>query len=377
MNRALRHGLFDNVVIGPNPDETPLYAGGLLNPGKYPRYCRHYRRGKPYNINIHLDAAKLPQLASDGGAPFVYGGVYQDHFGHSIAEFMHRLWILEQGPYRDCTVLFVAKEKHLPVAGYFKDVMDYFGVKKWRILTEPHTVDRLIIAEQGKTLKRRSHPEYVRFLSRRAQKNQLFEGTYPEKIALMRGHMQSRRFLGEKHLENYLQQDGYRIFQPEKHPIDHQLRTIANARQIIVSDGSACHLFDLLPEIDAEVAFLARNRRATIGKTSLKAKVKKLACFKNARLLFVPNNLDGVPQKSRGLLYAPLGEIVSFLSGNGFISEDAPDIVEPLYFEDMKNYLTKRPGGLVGAKTLEDASIELLAKSVYSAKAAGFLSSWR
>lgn len=360
----LQFGVFRDVLIGPAVSSKPIYAGGLVNPLKYPRFCRHNRRGRPVNASTSL-TGHLLALTDEEGRPFVFGGVYQSHFGHCIAEFVHRLWILQKPEYAGCTVLFVARSAHLPPAPYFEDLMRYLGVEKWCILDQPHLVPELVIAQQGKEIKRKAHAEYMSFLAHRATRNGLFKSDLHDKVAFLRGHMQSRRLLGEQHLAEYLSKQGYLVYRPEQHPIKHQLQTLSNAKRVVISDGSACHLFDLLPPIDAEVFFLSRNKRATIAKTSIRWKVRKLHVFNDVISLIIPNNKEGMPQKTRGLLYACLEEVVERLKEAGFVDPEAEPIESTPYFEDMRAYVESRALGLGKAISSNDIAIELLANRIH------------
>ncbi|MBL4639298.1 MAG: glycosyltransferase family 61 protein [Kordiimonadaceae bacterium] len=371
MQRKLKYGVFDNVAIGPRAAGGLIYSGGLANPKEYPVHCRHNRHGRPFNDAIEIDTSALPKLTSDDGKAFVYGGTYQYHFGHLTAEFIHRLWILQQPEFADCTALFIADPEKAYVLEYFPQLMDYLGVKKWKLITESCVVEKLVTAEQGKTLGRKSHRHYTAHLANLAAQKNLFEdkGT-PKKIALLRGHMTSRRYLGEMHLANYLAEQGYEVYYPEKHPIEAQLRTIANASHIVISDGSICHLFDLLPKLQVHVAFLARRPKAKLAKVSIAPKVKQLHTFSNASPLIIPRMGNGKPQETKALLYADTHEIVAFLKKHGFVPADAPKITGVPFAEDIKHYLEGRGAGLGSSERLEDLSIELLAKQIHQLKSA-------
>ena len=342
MRNTLKHDVFENVLIGPSLTTRPIFGGGLVSPQKYPKFCRHNRHGKPNNSPLTLGKGPIPKLKTIDGVPYVFGGVYLTHFGHFIAEFLHRLWVLERPEHKNCTVLFVAKESSVPPKRFFIEAMEYLGVKKWQILTDSHCVEKLVIAEQGKTLGRKSHPEYAQFLRRLADRNNIFLAKNTSNISIMRGHLASRRLLAEKHLQNYLTQQGFTQFRPEEHPLIDQLKTIANAGKIILSDGSTGHLLDLLPEIQAEVAFLARPYKTNIPKNSVAPKVRHVSIFDDVVSLITPLNSRNTPQETRALLYAPLSRIINFLKYHNFIKKNAPDIRAPDYVTDMQHYLSSR-----------------------------------
>jgi capsular polysaccharide biosynthesis protein len=342
MINDLKYGTFENVVLSPRKSRLPIYDGGLVNPIAYPHYCRHHREGKAINTKIETGGASLKRIKTAPESLYVFGGVYQWHFGHTIAEFVHRLWILEREEFKNATVLFIAPKGHTYAMDFFKETMAYLQVKKWRIIDEPCIVDKLIIAEQGKTLGVASHKKYTDYLVRLAEINRLQEsksGKWPDKVAIMRGHIKGRRFLAEQHLTNYLEAQGYYIFKSDKYPIREQLATIANAKKIIISDGSACHLFDLLPTIEAKVCFLARPLKIKLSNHSLKPKVRAVYNYADTSHLLIPLNNEGKRRKTKALLYADLDKIISFMKRCGFLETGAPSIIKPDYAADIDNYL--------------------------------------
>ncbi len=363
MVKPLKHSMFSNVKVGPTKALRPIYGGGLLEPKKYPRYCNHNRHGKIIPTSEKTDLSDLPTLEQNDDEIYIYGGVYLFHFGHFIAEFIHRLWVTALPEYQNCTVVFVAKENALPPRPFFTDIMAYMGIQKWIILDTAHTVKKLVIAEQAKTLGRKCHAEHLPYLSALAAK---VSNTEPQqthkKIAILRGHMNSRRYVAEHHLEAYLAEQGYHIFRPEEHSLSVQLQTILHADKIIIADGSSCHLFDLLPSVKAKTAFLARRRKSKMGKTSLAPKARHTVTYKNVQNLIVPFNKIGKPQDTRALLFAPLEDVVLFLKKEGFIEKNAPSISTPPYKEDTLTYLSHWHSRLKGQNFSENDIEKMLLK---------------
>ncbi|MFC4349877.1 glycosyltransferase 61 family protein [Kordiimonas lipolytica] len=339
--RALKFREFDDVGLVPFEKLLPYLRGGFATPEQLPAIFRHRRRGKlSKDQAVQADLVGAPRLKPAPGDTFVYGGVLHWHFGHLIAEFVHRLWVLREPGLENATVLFVGK-KHVPQV--FRDCMAYFGVSKWQVVDSPCIIERLVIAEQGKSIGETPHPQYEAFLGSLAQENRLDDLETERRFAVLRGHLPDRRFLGEADFERFLEGEGYVPFRPEKHDLRSQLATFLQAEEIVMSDGSACHLFDLLPRTDARVALISRARRtdwkardAKAVVNSIEAKCRELEVFDDTSHVASPTR-DG-RQRPLGLRYVPLDRLIDFLKHHRFLREDARMTEQPDMIADLQSY---------------------------------------
>jgi hypothetical protein len=255
----------------------------------------------------------------------VYGGILDfRHFGHVAAEFVHRLWVCRLCE-EEHIVIFVAMAGTdvTQIPDFFKQMMTYFGVKHWKILFEPNYVERLIVGEQGKQLGRVEKEGYGHFLASLEPRLIGLKVDLPEKIAVLRDHFDGNvtgRFLGEKALKAVLLKEGYVAFRPEEHPLEHQLAVLLHARKIVISEGSALHLFDLLSRTHADVAVIKRRQFSKLDEHSLLGKAKSLYIFKEVYFI-LHRNKDKNLDFNRSLSYASLTDIMNFLVEHGFIKE--------------------------------------------------------
>jgi len=340
MGKKLRYDTFSDVMLAPAKSIFPIYGGGLVEPHKYPRYCRHLRYGLVSSKPITLSQKPVPKLPLEANKPYIFGGVYMHHFGRFVTQSIHRLWITDHPDYADHTVLFIARPEEIPLRPHFAAVMRIFGVRNWRVITSEHMVEQLVIAEQAKIFGLPPRKRNNFYLNQLRDRNGLVQtDSKHKKIAILRGHLDGRRYVAEHHLQAYLADQGYSIFCPEKHPLSKQLSFISNAEKIIISDGSACHLFDMLPPVKAEVVFLARSKFSRLGKTSIKAKAKRFFSFTKVTTLIVPISSKGTKRRVKALLFAPLPEVVHFLKAKGFLPGSAPAISSPPYVSDAKRYV--------------------------------------
>lgn len=353
------------MVVTPVAEQRPIMRGGLAEPGKFPPFCRHQYGKKVRHDPVAIDRDALELLSAQVGTPFVYGGMMGGHFGHFIAEHVHRLWIVGLPEFQNATVVYTSDNPDRKPPKFFLDAMHYFGVRDWVVLDKPTRIERLTIAESGKVLKRPQAADYDTHLQRIAANHTLKNPAKPEKVAILRGHLTKGRLLGELALESFLEREGYVAYRPEDHSLMDQLSTIASAKKIVISDGSSCHLFDLLPKLGCDVAFLARRPGAQLDRNSLEGKVARLASFKDVSIVGRPWRPDGTFKKNAGLGFAPPEAIVAFLREHGFISRKAAPMDPVPYFEDFRTYARLRMVGEDKSILPRDIIVESLVRQIH------------
>ena len=81
-----------------------------------------------------------------------------------------------------------------------------------------------------------------------------------DKIYVSRTKMgiESGRIIAERLFEEYLKSNGYKILYPEFYTFFQQLTIYSNAKKIIFCSGSPVHTCILLPDLQADVAIIAR-----------------------------------------------------------------------------------------------------------------------
>lgn len=362
----LKHGMFRDVTLVPPTSLRPVMRGGLANPEKYPDYCRHWNAGKAIDVQVPVNMQSYEKLQSTGEAPFVYGGIITTHFGHFSVEYVHRLWILQRSDYQGCPVIFLLEEGRGYVPDFFHQFMSYFGIENVIILDKPTLVDRLVIAEQGTTLSRPQHPAYLSELKKIQTRGVASKATPVKKLAILRGHMGKGRIVGERRLSAFLEQEGYVAYRPEEHSIAEQIAAITSAEKIIITDGSACHLFDCIAEADCDVAFLARRPNSRIDKFSIKGKVRSLHVFRDVSLLATPDRRDGRGKHiAASISYMPMQKLLGFLKETGFVDTVPEAGIEIDYYSDFSEYLDNNMRSYGNSSAINDLSVEILAQNVH------------
>jgi hypothetical protein len=307
---------FNEIVVvplrrPPPPRRAPLW-GGVQFPDEAPDWCFHIRGGKtrvrrPPRDELSVEPERLP-------GTYLYAGEVISHFGHMVSEFMHRLSPLGRPEYDGIRPLFVApagrrKEKVI------LDVLAAMRLPEPVFVDSPVRVDRLIIGEPAKMLHSPPMPGYADFLEERVGYLRGNGPRHPKRLAVLRGHLWAGRCIGEAWLERQLAEAGYFPFHPEQYPMQIQMEHYFDAEKIILTEGSAIHVLDLMPPLHAEIAVLNR-RSPRLAESSLRTKCAALHMFDGFLIghpTFSPNKR---PQALSGV---NMPEFLEFLKEKQFI----------------------------------------------------------
>ncbi|WP_262690860.1 glycosyltransferase family 61 protein [Kordiimonas aestuarii] len=147
---------------------SPVSVKGALYHPDTPRKFEQLREmrlplpGKPLSVatdKAFLQKQPIPRKKLDGH--HLYAGPFFRHYGHFMAESVHRLWAYLDAPDQYEGVLVcpqplkgtqrAKKADELPA--YFTAIMQYFGVPadKVRLVNKPLLVERLTVPTQAST----------------------------------------------------------------------------------------------------------------------------------------------------------------------------------------------------------------------------------
>jgi hypothetical protein len=221
-------------------------------------------------ITLAPDPA-VPDGTLDGR--WLWAGSLYAHFGHFLVESLSRLWALEALSGRPPDgILYVPKRPRQPpaLARFQAEVFAALGVGvPVRVACAPVRVGELVVPGQGFGLGRisRGTPEMRHAMRRRFGAGIAPEG--PERLYVSRSRTGAAGGIaGETALEALLAEEGYEIFHPQEHAIATQIARYKAARRVIISDGSAGHLFAHVGRADQRVAYLVRRSHWTEGPTT-------------------------------------------------------------------------------------------------------------
>lgn len=220
-------------------------------------------RGRPLMV-----PPPLPEAPEALPGRWLWGGVLMEHFGHFLTESTGRLWALDalEGPL-DGIVYLPEKgfggELPLALKSYQRLFLDLLGIDlPVRILTRATRIETLEVPGPGfgiGPMIAGSAP-FRQFIQTRLAPDVAASGG--ERLYISRSGLEVALggILGERRLEDYLQEAGYEIYHPQNHSLPDQIARYRAAREVISIDGSALHLLGLVMPPGQRVAMIKRRK---------------------------------------------------------------------------------------------------------------------
>jgi len=249
------------LVVPERNGDTKLASGVLLADGRWCKLSQAWIRvGK---------AMPAPTLSPDEPVQdlpgrHLFAGHFRRHFGHFLVESTARLWALDHVrdvdsilylPYRGDT------DRGIDTHDAFFDLM---GIKAPRhVHPGVVRVEHLIVPELGFGWGDRyaGSPGYRAFIQGRLA-HVARQGS--DRLYISRAKLRAERggVLGETLIETAVEQAGFEVFHPERHPVAVQIARYKAARQIVSLDGSALHLAAFVVRPETRVTMILRRSRA-------------------------------------------------------------------------------------------------------------------
>lgn len=196
---------------------------------------------------------------------WLFGGRFYPHFGHFLMETLSRLWALDHlGRPIDGVLFFPAfRDFEAPSSHLFSELSTILDISvPYKIVDEFYKVDHLIVPPQGSGIGQLmlSSPDMRNFIAKHLRRD--LPALPPHKLYISRSGSFGkigRGFVGEKHLETLLQNEGYEIFHPQDHSWAVQLQHYLSATHILGPDGSPFHLVNFTGRKDLKLGILQRR----------------------------------------------------------------------------------------------------------------------
>lgn len=310
---------FRDIPVLPYPhwrlqDGQDRLEGGPVFPADAPRWVHMPMQGG--RVWIEGPPALPPGTAL---APLpgrhVFVGPAVHHFGHMLGEFLHRLWVLGEDP--KLVPLLVRAQKPPEVPRFVSEYLRLIGAAEPVLVSAPTMVEELVVGEPGRLLRTETTPEYGRLIGARLPPALLDPPGQAPRLAILRGHLQTGRCLGEAWMEQALAAQGYRVFRPEAHSLAEQIAAMTGAGHIVFSEGSALHVLDLLPPIRARVAVIGRRPGMRMVHHCITGKVAAPALYAPR---FILGSLNPHNPTANALAFVDPLDALRFLATEGFIS---------------------------------------------------------
>lgn len=208
---------------------------------------------------------------------FLYGGLFDPHFGHFMVECIHRLWAWRHTGGTYDGLVFAPTPRHRPKAllpGFVMQTLAWFGIPLERVifLNEPRRFACLHVPEVGKHRGRGPSPGYLAMLAKVLDLPE--PHGHGDRLYLSRRRLpwNNGRFLAEAGLEYWLSSHGFEILYPETMTLAEQVARYQGAVEILIAQGSAVHGLELIPHLKSRVVVIQRSHTQE-GRVSLQDRV--------------------------------------------------------------------------------------------------------
>lgn len=250
-----------DAVLGPLvPASTPLAIGCRARTGPVPF---EHLRGDTLDGPIDMleiqavdDDPDMPRIAG----PALYAGPLFAHFGHMLAEGIHRLWAARAFAHlADATIVFQGDPEQASPP-WLTDVMGLCGIAAERLLVvrRPTRFAQLWVPKQGRVLGGEVLiPDYARLFPLTPI---VPDRTGSDRLYLSRSrYLHGGTYLGESLIDARLAAAGFEVIHPQEMATARLVRKLAGAATIVLAEGSAIHNLELCGPIAARLFVIGRR----------------------------------------------------------------------------------------------------------------------
>lgn len=257
--------IIDNAIVippgGVRSNNRFQTSGVLTEDGEMVENSITWGEGRQVNATPEMpDPDTIQHLPGQ----HLFGGIMFGHFGHFLVESTTRLWALDELRPAIESIVFTPKINARPMqfVRQFRPLFNVLGATvPIRSTPVPLRVDRLFVPRQGfgQFELMRGSEAFRAYMRRHAGKRIPPKGA--EKIYISRSELQRDRggLIGERLLEEQLQQEGYEIYHPQLHSLVDQVAQYKAAKHIVSVDCSPLHLVGFVGNSDQKVAIIKRR----------------------------------------------------------------------------------------------------------------------
>ena len=283
--------------------------------------------------------------------PTLYAGPYFAHFGHGVAEGLHRLWAARHFmDFAEARIVFQMKAGAVR-RPWFDAMLELIGIARDRVLLLDHVArfEELHVPAQGRALGGALLlPDYLALFPLAPID---VPADAPKRLYVSRSrYTHSGIYLGESLVEGVLAQAGFAIVHPQEIPLRTFAGLLRGAETIVFAEGSAIHNLELTGRLDARVMVIGRRdgmrRKFEALVTSL---ATEAAFFSNARIAgsLGWDRLNDQPRLSTACSVVPIDRLIAAIGNFAGTDLPIPDeaAIRSAMREDLLRYLLDPRGG--------------------------------
>lgn len=330
--------VYEEVIVYPLKNLAyHNYYGGLISNSTYELLteavylnnagipCQHLT---DFNAQENL-SKNLPHIAGT----FLYGGLLMSHYGHFLTESLGRLWAYELVKDLNPYICFYAPwsiPNYLDENNYVNQILTGFGIPPERlvILNQLSILEKVIVPRQKYDYITRPDSVFLRFCKDFTFRNDCPQGfENADKIYVSRTNLPKTdeseagvfvygRVIAESLFEEHLISQGYKIFHPELYNLFQQLTVYNSAQKIIFFSGTAVHSCILVPNLQADVAIIARAKGGEFFHNQLQKYSQSVFYIESIRAQYQ----FGIPEYS-ALADIDWYKVTTLLKERGFVND--------------------------------------------------------
>ncbi|WP_112664590.1 glycosyltransferase 61 family protein [Microvirga flavescens] len=318
---------FQHPQVAPPPQG---WRGGLvLGDGEEDARLRQTRSRKP--VDSFDPAAEYPSILEGS---YVYAGATYHHFGHVMAEMVHRI-IPSKAHVRDPHWVLVTTPKYPrntfeKLFDWLKPIYEFLELNESNVsvLNQNTIVSELFVCEQGSDYGGGAKPGYLDLLADythgRLDKLHGAQKSNGRIYVSRSAYGSPGSILGERYVERILAAEGFEVFHPENCSFTEQMDTYRKAELLVFPEGSACHGVELLGtgSLGRCVFLNRRHNHIQIFRKTLEPRATEFLLFdKNVTLgSLAANPATGNPLEHLGVSLFDFDALVEFFRNTGLAS---------------------------------------------------------
>lgn len=241
----IENGHLNNFFGGAYVDSTPI-PEALLIRSFNSKDNRLYP--EPYQVE-HQAPYVEPSIEMKGG--YIFCGILFPHFGHFFAESLARMWYAKKHP--ELTLVWTLSKEY---SSWQKEVMEVLGIKNKAIFIQsPTRLESLTIPSRAHIFPHFFTPHYFETF-RVLTPKEIIPG---KKLYISKDSEQEGGYSNEYELEKFLQENGWIIYKPTRHPLKDRFDEFSSSEIILSIEASSFFSFLLFKQIKSKIFSLSRN----------------------------------------------------------------------------------------------------------------------
>jgi Glycosyltransferase 61 len=325
VNGELGTRSFRNITLWPLPKGCTHSNLSYFSAPEFGQPFDHLRFRRNMTINTSTYASPPDEEVSARAAgTHVYGGVLSGHFGHFIAESLHRLWpVYTDVKLANAPIVYHSAGRHLKrkadYPSWMRRVFDHVGIDFDRVMVieDPIEIEHLVVADQGSQLGMGPvSPAYSSiFPPPRPGVPPVAERTGNVYVSRSK-YIHSGSYLGEPLIEKYLENTGrFEILHPQEFDIATVVDKFERSETAVFVEGSALHILELCRNPPPNVFIIARR-----NEVAWKAYFENMVAKKSRRMV-----IHGVKERLTPLDWLDKREAPSGKNASSVM--DLPDLL--------------------------------------------------